>query len=189
MFVFLISFTLLLFETHSSGGGFFRFYEEWLNIPGFEAWKFLNLGVFIALAIYIAKKPLSEAFKLKREEIRAELIKAEEEKRAALSKLTTAEGKLAQLKTEKAKVLQKAKAEAAAETKRIAENTAAETERLRQQSDGELRRLAGQSRSELQRFSAHESIRLAEQKIRSQIDGDRDARLVKASIQEIGGLN
>ena len=189
MFAFLTSFILLVADTHTSGGGFSRFYEEWLNIPGFEAWKFLNLAVFIAVAIYLGKKPLSEAFKIKREEIRAELIKAEEEKQAALAKLIAAEAKLAQLDTEKANVLQKAKDEAAAETKRLAENTATEIERLRQQTEAELRRLLGQSRAELRRFSAQESIRLAEEKIRAQIDGDRDARLVRASIQEIGGLN
>jgi len=41
----------------------------------------------------------------------------------------------------------------------------------------------------LRRFSAEEIIRLAEEKLRAQIDGDKDARLVKASISEIGGLN
>ena len=189
MFAFLTSFIPLFAEAHASGGGFFKFYEEWLNIPGFEAWKFLNLGVFIAVAIYLGKKPLSEAFKIKREEIRAELIRAEAEKQAALVKLTAAEAKLAQLETEKANVLQKAKDEAEVEKKRLAENTKGEIERLRQQTEAELRRLVGQSRAELKRFSAQESIRLAEEKLRAQIDGDRDARLVRASIKEIGGLN
>ena len=64
-----------------------------------------------------------------------------------------------------------------------------EVERLRQQTEAELTRLANQSRAELRRFSAEESIRLAEEKLRAQIDGGVDARLVKASIQEIGGLN
>lgn len=188
MSAFLTSFALFLFETRSSGG-FMRFYEEWLNIPGFEAWKFLNLGIFIAIAIYVGKKPLSEAFKIKRDQIRAELIKAEQEKRSALSKLTSAEAKLAQLETEKANILQKAKDEADAETRRLADNTTAEIERLRQQTDAELRRLVGQSRAELKRFSAQESIRLAEEKIRARIDDAGDARLVRASIHEIGGLN
>jgi F0F1-type ATP synthase membrane subunit b/b' len=172
-----------------AGGGFTRFYEEWLDIPGFEAWKFVNLAIFIALLVWLGKKHLSPAFKAKREEIRAELIKAEEEKQAALAKLTAAEGKLAQLETEKAKILQKAKDEAAAEKRRVAEATNAEIERLRQQVEADLGRLSSQSRSELRRFSAEESIRLAEQKLRAQIDGEKDARLVKASIQEIGGLN
>lgn len=190
MFAFLTSFILFLAESsHGATGGFAKFYDEWLNIPGFEAWKFFNLAVFIAVAIYILKKPLSEAFKAKREEIRSELIKAEEEKQAALAKLTAAETKLAKLEAEKADIIDKAKDEAASEKKRLAEQTKLEIERLRQQTEAELGRLSGQSRAELRRFSAEESIRLAEEKLRSQIDGEKDARLVKASIQEIGGLN
>lgn len=190
MFAFFTSFTLFLAETsHGASGGFMHFYEEYLNIPGFEAWKFLNLGVFIAVMVWLLKKPLSEAFKAKREEIRAELIKAEEEKQASLAKLTSAEGKLSQLENEKANVIQRAKSEAEAEKVRLAELTRIEVERLSQQTDGELTRLTTQSRAELRRFSANESIRLAAEKLRSQIDGEKDARLVKASIQEIGGLN
>ena len=94
MFAFITSFLLLLAEASHKESAFTKFYNEYFNIPGFEAWKFLNLAIFIALMVYVAKKPLSEAFKAKRELIRSELIKAEEEKQAALAKLTAAEAKL-----------------------------------------------------------------------------------------------
>lgn len=179
----------LLFAGSGGESGFTHFYNQYFNIPGFEAWKFLNLAIFIALMLHFVKKPLTEAFKAKREQIRSELIKAEKEKQAALAELTSAEAKLAQLETEKENVLKKAKDEAAVEKERLAEQTKLEVERLRQQTEAELTRLANQSRAELRRFSAEESIRLAEAKLRAQIDGGVDARLVKASIQEIGGLN
>ncbi len=181
--------TLLLLAGSSGGGGFTEFYNTWFNIPGFELWKFINLAIFVALLVYVLKKPLSEAFKAKREQIRSELIKAEEEKKAALARLTTVEAKLAQLETEKETILKNAKDEAAAEKKRLAEQTKADIERLRLQMEAEIARLANQSRAELRRFSAEESIRLAEEKLRSQIDDGTDSRLVKASISEIGGLN
>lgn len=175
--------SLLLF---AGGGGF---YDRFFNVPGFEAWKFVNLAIFIALMIYVAKKPLSEAFKAKREQIRAELIKAEEEKQAALAKLTATEAKLAQLENEKENLLTNAREEADFEAKRIAESTDVEVQRLRQQTESELTRLSKQSRNDLRKFSAEESIRLAEQKLRAQIDGSKDVQLVRGSIQEIGGLN
>lgn len=182
--------TLLLLAGSSGGGGFTEFYNTWFNIPGFELWKFINLAIFVALAYWaLKKKKLPEWFKAKREEIRAELIKAEEEKKAALARLTTVEAKLAQLETEKETILKNAKDEAAAEKKRLAEQTKADIERLRLQMEAEIARLANQSRAELRRFSAEESIRLAEEKLRSQIDDRTDSRLVKASISEIGGLN
>jgi F0F1-type ATP synthase membrane subunit b/b' len=175
--------SLLLF---AGGGGF---YDRFFNIPGFEAWKFVNLAIFLSLIAYVVIKPLSEAFKAKREQIRAELIKAEEEKQAALAKLTATEAKLAQLEQEKEHVLKRANEEAEFEAKRIAESTSVEIERLRQQTESEIARLTKQSRNELRRFSAEESIRLAEQKLRAQIDNSKDVQLVRGSIQEIGGLN
>ena len=188
MFAFLNNFALLL---AGSGGesAFTHFYNQYFNIPGFELWKFINLGIFIGLMVYLTKKPLTEAFKARRDAIRSELIKAEQEKQAALAELTTVEAKLSQLENEKAAILQRAKEEAAAEKTRLEETTVAEVERLKKQADAELGRLSNQARAELRRFSAEESIRLAEEKLRAQIDSTTDARLVKASIQEIGGLN
>ncbi len=152
MFAFVTSFILFLAETKPvAESSFTRFYNDYLNYPGFEAWKFINLAIFIAGLVYVLKRPLSEAFKQRREQIRSELIKAEQEKQAALAKLTEAEAKLAQLETEKANILQKARDEAAFEKKRVAEQTKIEAERLRQQSEAELARISNQTRAELRR--------------------------------------
>jgi F0F1-type ATP synthase membrane subunit b/b' len=184
-------YSLLLFasETHGTESAFTHFYNQYFNYPGFELWKFINLGLFIAIMVYLVRKPMSEAFKARRDQIRAELIKAEEEKQAALARLSDAEAKLARLDAEKEDILKNAKAEAAFEKKRLADQTKADIERLRQQSESELARLSAQTRAGLRRFSAEESIRLAEEKLRSRIDAEADAQLVRASIQEIGGLN
>ena len=75
--------TFLLFAEAGRGaaaGGFTQFYNDYLNIPGFEVWKFLNLAIFIAILVYLLRKPLSEKFKAQRDAIRADLIRAEEEK-------------------------------------------------------------------------------------------------------------
>lgn len=195
MLAFFSNFILLADTSHKaaeSGGwwaGVKHFEDEWFNIPGFEAWKFINLAIFIALMVYVLKKPLGDAFKAKRDQIRAELIKAEQEKQAALVQLTSAEGKLAQLPTEKETILREAKDEAETEKKRLAEHAEFEAERLRKQSEAELARLAGQTRKELRRLSAEKTVTLAEQKLRASIDGSIDARLVKGSLSEIGGLN
>ena len=172
-----------------SAGGYMDFYNRYLNIPGFEAWKFINLAIFIAFIVYVAKKPLSDAFRAKRDAIRAELIKAEAERKAALARFTTVEAKLASLDNERQLILNKAKAEADAEARRIAEAAELEAAKLREQTSGEISRLAQQARLDLKRLSANESIRLAEQKLRAKIDANADANLVKSGIQAIGGLN
>ncbi len=188
MYAFIYNLSLVLAAPGGGESGFMHFYNQYFNIPGFEAWKFLNLAIFVALMAYFAKKPLTDAFKSKREQIRAELIKAEEEKQAALAKLTETEAKIAQLENEKDNILKNAREEAAYESKRLEEQTNIEANRLRKQSEADLTRLSKQSHAHLRRFSAEESIRLAEEKLRTQIDDGIDARLVRASIQEIGGV-
>jgi F0F1-type ATP synthase membrane subunit b/b' len=188
MYAFL--FSLILLASGGSTGGFTEFYNKYLNIPGFEAWKFVNLAIFVFLLVWFAKyKKLPEKFKAKREAIRAELIKAEQDKQAALAQLTAAEAKLAAIEVEKKAVLKKAKEEAEAEAANIANQTEHEIGKMREQAETEVSRLANQTKAELRRYSAEESIRLAEEKLRSKIDANRDAALVGSGIQSIGGLN
>lgn len=166
-----------------------EFYDKYFNYPGFELWKFVNLGLFVAGLVYLIRTPLTTTFKARREAIRAELIQAENDKQAALADLTATEAKLAGVGTEKSNILKRAEAEAAAEKENIARQTEHEIAKLHGQTEGELNRLAQQSRNELRRFSAEESVRLAEEKLRSKINADNDAKLVKSSIEAIGGLN
>jgi F0F1-type ATP synthase membrane subunit b/b' len=194
MSVFLFNFILIFAETASaqSGSGwgnFLHFWNTYFNYPGFELWRFLNLAIFVGILIYLLKKPLSEAFKAKRETIRAELIKAEAEKQAALAQLTATESKLARLDAEAETIRQRAAQEAIAEKTRINQQTEFEISKLREQADSEIERTGKQIKTELRRFSAEESIRLAEEKIRREINPEKDARLVRANIQSIGGLN
>lgn len=181
----------LVFAGGSAGGGdgFWHSVEPYLNYPGFEFWKFMNLAIFVAVLVKLLKKPLSEGFKAKREEIRSELIKAEEERSAAMEKLTAVEGKLAQLENEKAEILAAANREAAAESSRISDEAKTEAFRILAQASTEVERKATQIKRQLRRYSAEESVRLAEEKIKAQLDPEKDAVLVKAGIQSIGGAN
>ncbi|CAN5220980.1 hypothetical protein BH10ACI1_BH10ACI1_28690 [soil metagenome] len=194
MLAFIYSFIFIFAEvapsnSESSWGKFVHWWDTYANYPGFEAWKFFNLTVFIFIMVYLLKKPLGDAFKAKREAIRADLIAAEEKRQAALAKLTVTEAKLASLETESANVLTQAEMEAKAEKERIAGETTDEIKRLQAQAANEIERKSQQVRAELRRFSAEESIRLAEEKLKAQINPENDARLVKAGIQSIGGLN
>ena len=189
MLVFIFNIILLFAESEHAEGGFTNFWHKYFNFPGFEAWKFFNLAVFIALIVYLLRTPLSNTFKARREKIRGELIKAEQERQAALTQLAAAEAKMAQLDMESRTVSEKAARAAVVEKTRIAEQTDSDIKKIRAQAQSEIEREAQQARTDLRRFSAEESIRLAEEKIRATINTEADARLVKAGIQSIGGLN
>ena len=72
MLAFFYNFQILLAASGGEGGGgFMDFYNKYLNYPGLEAWKFVNLAIFVAVLAYLLRKPLGEAFKARREAIRA----------------------------------------------------------------------------------------------------------------------
>lgn len=196
MLVLISSFLFLLAAPSASGeasqgpwASIREFWAHYLNYPGFELWKFINLAIFVAALVYFAKKPLGDAFKAKREAIREELIKAEAEKKAALEQLTSVEAKLVGVESEKATVMKSAREEIEAEKKRLAEQAASEAQKLKAQADGELTRLGAVAQLGLRRFSVDESLRLAEEKLRAQVNPQTDAALIKSGIQAIGGLN
>jgi len=187
---------ILLFSAEKAAPGsegvwsrFVHFWNEYANYPGFEAWKFLNLAVFLAVMYYLLQKPLSGAFKARREAIRADLIRAEEEKQAAQKKLAEAEMKLAGLEAEKKAVIEKARKEAEDEKKRIADQAGHAIAKIKEQAASEIERRRKQINLELRRFSAEESVRLAEENIKRSMNAAKDAELVKASIKSIGGLS
>lgn len=195
MFAFMLNFIFIFAGGGSSSaasGGFTAWWranaEPYLSYPGFEAWKFINLAIFIAIMVYLLKKPLTGAFKAKREQIRAELIRAEAERKAAQARLVETEARFARLDSEKQIVLTRAQQEAEAEKQRIAEQTQFEIAKLREQTENEINRTAQQAKHELRKLSAEETIRLAEEMIKREMNPQADARIIRGSIQSIGGL-
>lgn len=191
MLAFLSGLILAFAETGGAAAGdnWFSSVEPYVNYPGFEVWRFLNLAIFALIMFWLLRKPLSEAFKKKREEIRAELIKAEAEKKAATEKLEAAQAKLAGFSAEKKALIKGAKDEAESERKRIEAETENDIRRAKAQAETELARKRAQVHVQLRRFSADESIRLAEEKLKSTINAQSDAELIKANVQAIGGVN
>ncbi|HNQ15745.1 MAG TPA: hypothetical protein PKM58_09285, partial [Pyrinomonadaceae bacterium] len=106
----------------------------------------------------------------------------------ALAELASVEAKLANLDQDSADVIERAKDEAAAEKKRIGKEMDAEVKRLESQTTAEIGRKAAQVRAELRRYSAEEAIRLAEEKLKAEINAESDSRLVRSGIGAIGGL-
>lgn len=179
---------LALFATENTSR-ITEFYNDYLNYPGFEAWKFLNLFIFVAALIYVLNKPLSNAFKAKRETIRQELIRAKAERDEALAKLSQIEAKLSNLEAESAQIREQAAGEAETEAARIAAQTTADVEKMRDNARREIEAASAQAKRELKRFSANESIKLAEATLRQSVQGENASRLVSASINGLDNNN
>jgi F-type H+-transporting ATPase subunit b len=159
----------------------------WWNKPGLELWKFINLFLFILLLLYFLRRPLSEAFKARREGIRRDLMRAQEERNAALAKLEEVEARLARLDAEVTGIREQSAKEAADERERIRLATEADIEKLREQSRREIESAGKAARQQLREFAAEQSVRLAEEIIRKDMRTEDDTRLITREIEELGG--
>lgn len=160
----------------------------WLNYPGLEAWKFLNLLLFIVgLIIFLRWLGLGEAFRARRATIRRDLMRAQEEKNAALAKLEEVEARLSRLDAEVEGIRAQSAREAAEERERIRQATEAEIQKLREQGRREIESAGKAARQELRAFAAEQSVRLAEEIIRQDMRPEDDTRLINLEIEELGG--
>lgn len=160
----------------------------WWNKPSFELWRWVNFLIFVIIFIYILRRPVSEAMRARREGIRRDLMRAQEERNAALSKLEEVEARLVRLDAEMASVREQAEREAAEERERIRRSTEEETRKLREQAQREIESAGKAARQELREFAAEQSVRLAEEMIRRDIKPEDDARLVSLRVEELGGV-
>ena len=162
---------------------------RWWDYPGFELWKFVNLAIFVLAMVYILtrKAKLGEAFKARREGIKQELARAQQERDAALAKLKEVEERLGLLATEVATIKEQSVREAAEERERIARSTETEINRLSEQATREIESAGKAAKKELRRYTAEQSVRLAEEIVRREMKPEDDARLIANNIEELGG--
>jgi len=159
----------------------------WWDYPGFEVWKFVNLGLFIALMIFVLKKAdIRGAFRARGESIKAELEKARIERDAAVAKLKEVEERLAGMSDQVSLISERSKAETETERKRIAQSTQEEIAKLTSQAQREIENAGKVARTELKNFAAEQSIRMAEELIRRDIRPEDDARLMMHNVEEMG---
>jgi F0F1-type ATP synthase membrane subunit b/b' len=171
------------------GAGWWARAQPYLDYPGFEAWKFFNLAIFVVLMVYALtrKFKLGDAFQARRESIKLELAKARDERDAALAKLKEVEDRLALLDQEVAAIKERSVQEAAAERARIAQSTEAEIAKLGEQAQREIESTGKAAKKDLRRYAAEQSVRLAEVIVRRELRPEDDARLIANNIEELGG--
>jgi F0F1-type ATP synthase membrane subunit b/b' len=159
--------------------------ESWFNYPGLELWKFLNLAIFLAAAIFVLRKKINEALLARRDAIRQELLTAKTERERALARVAEAEDLLSRLDEHVGSLHKQATQEAKAERQRLAEATAREKEKLKQQAEREMETANKLARKALRQFLATRSVELARESVRSQMRPEDDTLLIKESIGDL----
>ena len=163
---------------------------RWWDYPGVELWKFVNLAVFVGGLVYLLtrKMKVGEAFKTRRETIKQELAKAQQERDAAIAKLKEVEERLTRLDSEVSTIREQSQREVAEERERIAQSTEVEIAKLGESAKREIESAGKAAKHELRNYAAATSVRLAEEIIRREMRPEDDARLLNRNVQELGGV-
>jgi len=158
---------------------------EWFNYPGLEIWKFLNLAIFLAAAIYVLRSKINEALLSRRDVIKQELITAQNEREHALARLTETEDLLSRMDEHVGAIHKQAQQEAESEKQRLAEAMAREISKLKQQGEREVETANKLARKELRQFLAQRSIELARESVRRQMRPEDDTLLIKENLGDL----
>jgi F-type H+-transporting ATPase subunit b len=157
----------------------------WLNYPGLELWKFVNLAIFLALAIYVLRKKINEGLLARRKSIQQEIVEAQAEREKALARVAEADSMLSRLDDDVRVIHEQARLEAEQERQRLAAGTEREVEKLKQQAQREIERADKLARKDLRQYFAQRSVELARESLRQRIRPEDDTLLIKERIGEL----
>jgi F0F1-type ATP synthase membrane subunit b/b' len=158
---------------------------EWFNYPGLELWKFLNLAIFTAAAIFVLRKPISQALAARREAIKQEIVAAQQERERALAQVADADSRLSRLHEMYARSTSKPTRKRNPSASVLAAGTEREMEKLKQQSQREIDSAGKLARKELRQFLAQRSIELARESVRNEMRPEDDTALIKENIGDL----
>jgi F0F1-type ATP synthase membrane subunit b/b' len=155
---------------------------DWVNYPGLELWRFVNLALFILLGIFFLRSKISKALSARGEAIRQELQAAQSERESALAKRDEADSLLGRVDEDIAAVHLRAQEEAKSERERQAAAAEREIEKLKQQGQRDMEAAAKLARKQLRQYLATRSIDFARDSIQRQMRPEDDTALIKENI-------
>jgi F-type H+-transporting ATPase subunit b len=157
-------------------------WQDWLNYPGLEVWKFANLFIFLTVAILIVRKPIGAAFASRSESIKNELARARAEKEKAQAELAETEKLLSGIPSEVSHIKDQARLEADNERQRLVKAAEEEIRKLEMQGNREMEMAHRVALKELREFLAKRSIEFATENVQARLRPEDDARIISSSL-------
>lgn len=149
-------------------------------------WKWANFAILAGALGYMIAKNAPAYFASRSEEIRKSLEEGAELQRQANARTAAMEARLQNLEAEIADMKTKAKADIAAEGERIHAETAAAIAKIQAHAESEIAMAAKNERAGLKTYAADLALKVAEEKLRSQLTPRTDAGLIDNFLR---GLN
>ena len=147
--------------------------------------KIVNFALLVGTLVYFLRAPVSGYLTTRRTQVRADLDAAEAMKRSAAEQIAEMEAKLKALPRDLEELKARGQAEIAAEETRIRELAEAERVRLVELASREIDQQVRMAQRALVEHAADLSVSVAEAKIKRDITGDDQARLVRAYLDQV----
>ena len=149
-------------------------------------WKWANFAILAGGIGYLVSKNAPAYFASRNEEIRKSLDEGARLQREANARTEAMETRLKNLQTEIAAMQTKAKADIAAEGDRIQAESNLAMEKMQAHAASEIATAAKLERAQLKTYAADLALKLAEEKLRGQVNSQLDAGLIQSYLK---GLN
>jgi F-type H+-transporting ATPase subunit b len=158
----------------------FKLFGKWV-IPGpvVAALRWANFVILFGLLGWLLRKPLAAFLRQRGRMILKALQLGRRARQEAAARLDEINARLAGLESDIAELRRQALAEAQAERDRLRDSAIAEAARILTQAEQDIDAFAKAARNELRRYAAQLAVELAEQRIRTQMTGDRHAAMVR----------
>jgi F-type H+-transporting ATPase subunit b len=147
--------------------------------------KIVNFAILAGTVFYFGRKPVAGYLAGRREQVRADLVAAEEMKKTARAQIAEMDAKLAALPAELEALRARGQQEIAAEQQRIRQIADAERARLIDQAAREIEQRTRLAERELVEHAANLAVDVARTRIKDQITDADQARLVDRYLAEV----
>lgn len=148
-------------------------------------WKVVNLLILVGIIYWFARRPVSSALRNSAENARNQLEESRRMEEKSMAQMKQMREKLTRLEKETKAMVEKAKQEASAEKERIIEEGKKEIEHMREQARFSIEQEYRNAEYRLRQWLAAESVKLAEEKLKQEMSGTRQNKLVKEYLDQL----
>lgn len=166
-----------------AGGG--EGVATFLGLP-YPFWQTLNLLGFLALIVWLLRKPLSQFFETRRREVADALKKAEADRDRAEAVAKEVGERLSRIEAEIEAMRKNSLDQARAEEAEIESRAAVDAERIATRTRAELDARVRTARNELTAYAADLAVELARELVAKNVTPDDEKRLVAEGVKDLG---
>jgi F-type H+-transporting ATPase subunit b len=152
-------------------------------------WKIVNFAILVFILVKFLGKPMRDYFKKRTELIEQSLKQAQEAKAMAEKALKEVQEKLRLKDEEVERIIATARSSGEAEKAEMIEEGRRMAEKIKEQARENIAMELASAREALRVEAAEIALKLAEKKLREELDEDTQKRLIEDSLKRLEGGN